>query len=120
MRTTPDDHKLVLGSLGVWAYASAAVEMPTSKLLNDRHPDCYQGRSHGRNVQNGNLSPWFLWVVGIVRPSIDLLCFRMAVQSEYFHRPIPNSSAVMRLGYRHAFDVCSLYAVQFTNHTLQF
>jgi len=70
-------------------------------------------------VQNGNLYVWFLGVVSVVRPSIELLRFWMTVQFEYFNRPIPDSSAVMRLGYRHAFDVFSLYAVQFKNYISQ-
>jgi hypothetical protein len=85
--------------------------LKVSKLLYDGGTYSQHSRCDQMAVKNRNVSPWILWVVGIVRPCVNSVCMRMPVQLKNLYDPFPNCLPLKTLFDGNAFDVRSIHAV---------
>jgi hypothetical protein len=65
------------------------------------------------------VSHGIVWVVRIVRPSIDRFDFGMTVEREDFHDPVPYGFPVERPFYGNALTMRSFRTVEFVNDGLE-
>jgi hypothetical protein len=75
-----------------------------SKHLYDCRSPSICGRHNRVNMQDCYMPSRFLWIIRVVRPSIDLGCFWVSMKLKHLDNPFPNSSAPEGLFYRHTFE----------------
>jgi len=70
-------------------------------------------------MQNGHMART-VWIIGLMRPSIDNAGRGMIVQVEDLHNPFPHCLALKRLFHGDATNMRGLYAVNVTDRFSQF